>query len=51
VSMDRARPGLFAKAAEGLRLCRQAGVLTGISTYATREKILNGDISPCDFTP
>lgn len=41
---NRARPGLFAKAAEGLRLCREAGILTGISTYATREKIQNGEL-------
>ena len=36
---NRERPGLFEKAARGLELCRKAGILTGISTYATREKI------------
>jgi MoaA/NifB/PqqE/SkfB family radical SAM enzyme len=41
---NRGRPGLFAKAARGLRLCQDAGILTGISTYATREKIGNGEL-------
>ena len=40
----RGRPGLFAKATGGLTLCRQAGILTGISTYATREKIQSGEL-------
>lgn len=41
---NRLRPGLFEKATRGLRLCRQAGILTGISTYATREKMQNGEL-------
>jgi len=41
---NRARPGLFAKAVRGLELCRQSGILTGISTYATREKIQSGEL-------
>jgi MoaA/NifB/PqqE/SkfB family radical SAM enzyme len=41
---NRARPGLFAKAARGLALCQKAGILTGISTYATREKMQNGEL-------
>jgi MoaA/NifB/PqqE/SkfB family radical SAM enzyme len=40
----RGRPGLARKAARGLDLCRQAGILTGISTYATREKIASGEL-------
>jgi len=41
---NRGRPGLFAKAARGLELCREAGLLTGISTYVTREKMCNGEM-------
>ena len=41
---NRKRPGLFAKAARGLELCQKAGILTGISTYATHEKIQNGEM-------
>ncbi len=41
---NRGRSGLFAKAGEGLRRCQEAGILTGISTYATREKIQNGEL-------
>ncbi len=41
---NRARPDLFAKATRGLELCRKAGVLTGISTYATHEKMKNGEL-------
>jgi MoaA/NifB/PqqE/SkfB family radical SAM enzyme len=41
---NRRRPGLFHKAARGLELCRKAGILTGISTYATREKLQNGEM-------
>jgi MoaA/NifB/PqqE/SkfB family radical SAM enzyme len=41
---NRRRPGLFEKAARGLELCRKAGILTGISTYATREKMQNGEL-------
>jgi MoaA/NifB/PqqE/SkfB family radical SAM enzyme len=40
----RGRPGLFAKAVEGLRLCQRAGILTGISIYATREKMQSGEL-------
>jgi len=32
----RQRPGLAEKAYRGLRLCQDAGILTGVSTYATR---------------
>lgn len=41
---NRERPGLFEKAARGLELCRKAGILTGVSTYATREKMQNGEL-------
>ncbi|MCC7174854.1 MAG: radical SAM protein [Bryobacterales bacterium] len=41
---NRNRPGLFAKAVKGLERCRAAGILTGISTYATHEKIRNGEL-------
>jgi len=40
----RGRPGLAAKAFRGLALCREAGILTGISTYATHEKIRSGEL-------
>jgi MoaA/NifB/PqqE/SkfB family radical SAM enzyme len=41
---NRQRPGLFQKAAEGLARCQRAGIPTGISTYATREKIETGEL-------
>ena len=41
---NRSRPGLFAKATRGLELCRKAGILTGISTYVTREKMQSGEM-------
>jgi MoaA/NifB/PqqE/SkfB family radical SAM enzyme len=40
----RQRPGLARKAARGLELCQQAGILTGISTYATKEKLRDGEL-------
>lgn len=36
---NRARPGLFDKALQGLVNCRNAGIPTGISAYVTREKL------------
>jgi MoaA/NifB/PqqE/SkfB family radical SAM enzyme len=41
---NRRSPGLFDKAVRGLELCRDSGILTGISTYATREKITTGEL-------
>ena len=41
---NRRRPGLSQKAIRGLELCQKAGILTGISTYATRDKIQNGEL-------
>ncbi|MFA5353991.1 MAG: radical SAM protein [Thermodesulfovibrionales bacterium] len=40
----RKRSGLFEKAVKGIELCREKGILTGISTYITREKIENGEL-------
>ena len=40
----RQRPGLSARIARGLELCQKAKILTGISTYATREKIRDGEL-------
>lgn len=41
----RNRPGLLAKGTAGLKRCQDAGIPTGISTYATRENIRNGDLA------
>ena len=41
---NRTRPGLFEKATSGLKRCREAGILTGISTFVTHEKLQNGDM-------
>jgi len=41
---NRDRPGLFAKATAGLRRARKAGILTGVSTFVTHEKLQNGDM-------
>lgn len=40
----RGRPGLFRKAVEGISVCRDAGLLTGIATYITREKLADGHL-------
>jgi len=40
----RHRPGIFARAVEGIKQCQDAGILTGISTYATQEKIDSGEL-------
>ncbi|MGC8862691.1 MAG: radical SAM/SPASM domain-containing protein [Armatimonadota bacterium] len=37
-------PGCFEKAVEGLKRCKDAGMLTGISTYATPERLHNGQV-------
>jgi MoaA/NifB/PqqE/SkfB family radical SAM enzyme len=42
---NRKRKGLYEKAVQGLRLCQEAGILTGISTFASREKIANGELN------
>jgi MoaA/NifB/PqqE/SkfB family radical SAM enzyme len=41
---NRGRPGIFQKGLDGLRRCQDAGLLTGISTYITRENLVNGDL-------
>jgi MoaA/NifB/PqqE/SkfB family radical SAM enzyme len=41
---NRGRPGLAAKAFHGIKLCQQAGIPTGISTFATREKLATGEM-------
>ncbi len=38
----RGRPGTFSQAFEGAKLAREAGILTGVSTYATHENLTNG---------
>ncbi|MGQ9456377.1 MAG: radical SAM/SPASM domain-containing protein [Armatimonadota bacterium] len=40
----RRLPGSFEKAIEGLKRCKNAGLLTGISTYATPERLHNGQV-------
>lgn len=44
---DRMRrvPGCFEKAIEGLKRCKDAGILVGISTYATPERLHNGQVA------
>jgi MoaA/NifB/PqqE/SkfB family radical SAM enzyme len=42
--MGRGIPGLHEEAAEGVRRCLEAGLLTGISTYANREKVARGEV-------
>ncbi|MCE5315557.1 MAG: radical SAM protein [Armatimonadota bacterium] len=37
-------PGCFDKAVEGLARAKDAGILTGISTYATPERLRNGQV-------
>ncbi|MFA5393353.1 MAG: radical SAM protein [Candidatus Ratteibacteria bacterium] len=41
---NRQRDGLFKKAVAGINLCRENGILTGISTFATKEKIVSGQL-------
>jgi MoaA/NifB/PqqE/SkfB family radical SAM enzyme len=41
---NRRRPGIFKKAAQGIKLCQEAGILTGISTFVTKEKISSGEM-------
>lgn len=37
-------PGSFNKAVEGLKRCKDAGMMVGISTYATPERLHNGQV-------
>ncbi len=40
----RGVPALFNKAFEGAARCREQGILTGISTYATSERLRSGEV-------
>jgi MoaA/NifB/PqqE/SkfB family radical SAM enzyme len=42
--LNRKRSGIFNKAAAGIKLCQESGILTGISTYVTKEKIQSGQL-------
>ncbi len=41
---NRHRKGLFDKAVRGIDLCQRRGILTGLSTYVTKEKIRSGEL-------
>lgn len=41
---NRRRKGIFDKACRGIELCQEQGILTGISTWATKEKISEGEL-------
>ena len=41
---NRAREGIFLKALEGIKRAQKYGLLTGISTYVTKEKIKNKEL-------
>jgi MoaA/NifB/PqqE/SkfB family radical SAM enzyme len=41
---NRKREGIFDKAAKGIKLCQENGILTGISTYVTKEKLQSGKL-------
>ena len=41
---NRARKGIFLKALEGIKRAQKYGLLTGISTYVTHEKIKSGEL-------
>lgn len=41
---NRRRKGLFDKAVNGIRICQREGMLTGISTFATKDKISSGEL-------
>ena len=41
---NRQRDGLFEKAVAGIKLCQENAILTGISTFATKEKIRSGQL-------
>lgn len=41
---NRGRPGLFEQAVQGLKRCQISGIPTGISTYATKENLRNGEL-------
>lgn len=41
---NRKRKGIFEKAARGIKLCQENKILAGIATYATREKLMEGEM-------
>jgi MoaA/NifB/PqqE/SkfB family radical SAM enzyme len=41
---NRKRPGLFLKAMDGIRRCQDAGIVTGMSTFVTKDKIASGEM-------
>jgi MoaA/NifB/PqqE/SkfB family radical SAM enzyme len=41
---NRRRNGIYERAIAGIRHCVHAGLVTGISTFASREKIQNGEL-------
>ncbi len=41
---NRKRKGLFEKAVRGIKMCQEKGILTGIATYVTNEKIKDGEM-------
>ena len=44
-NQHRRRPGLFDRAVAGIRRCQEAQLLTGISTFATPQRLQNGDLN------
>jgi MoaA/NifB/PqqE/SkfB family radical SAM enzyme len=42
--LNRGRPGLAEKAIRGIKMCQKAGIPTGISTIATKEKLASGEL-------
>ena len=43
-NQHRKRKELFEKAVQGIKLCQKKGIVTGISTFITKEKIFNGEL-------
>ncbi len=43
-NQHRKRKDLFEKAVQGIKLCQKKGIVTGISTFTTKEKMLNGEL-------
>ena len=41
---NRQRKGIFEKAIRGIRVCQERNILTGISTFITKEKLLSGEL-------
>ena len=41
---NRGRRGLFRTAVDGIRRCQEAGLLTGLSTYVSKTKLVGGEL-------